>query len=626
MLNKESIFTFVRVGLIAGAAAVVAACSGGGGASSPLPIANNSFQTASPVTQQTAPPVVQVTSTASPTPVQETSGSAYAPSSITVAYPAAPKAGDVLVVALWNNGQNSGAANTYTPPSGWSPVDQNTAHTYLSYQLFKHVVASGETGRYAFKPLAAEREHVWMAMDVANTTGVDKYANAYVSGTSYATPSLTPSSGGELALVFNMPDSLSSLSWSTPSGWTRKVGPTSVWSGEGIAQNVTSTSAVSETSTISSSSQGFAGVVLLKTTGSTSTPSPTATPASTPRPNPTPTQAPTPSPTSSPTVHGQYAYHGCKVFTSNDWLTTNLVSGGSTYVTNTVDPNSANIIRNLTAAYGNIPFNYDVQPTLTVANIDTETNVKANPSISGLGYGFGNDPENDDPSPHHIPITSGTFYQEGTSTLCSHGDCHVVVLDTVKCLDYETYRSGGYSWNGSTYSAQGGGVENLNHPFNTEPDTVTAADIPMMGTADWGEDLAYQNSSCQPNCAIPHTLAVLMPIAGKALGGHVAPAYYGITCTSYCTNKLPYGARLRLRSSYTCPSYSSYPQANLLCNQAKQYGWIFNDTVDSGTSGGGVRLADSANGTNPWKSSDYGVFLSNVKITDFDVMTLGTIH
>lgn len=558
----------------------------------------------------------------SPSVVQSANGSAYAPSSIDVKYPGQPAPGDVLAVALWNNGQSNGAANTYAAPAGWSLADQNTSHAYSTYQVYTHVVAAGESNSYVFKPLSAQREHVWIATDVTNAAGVDRHANAYVSGRSFTTPSVTPSHANDLAVSFDMPETTSSVSWSNPSGWARQAGPTSEWSGQALSQTVSSS--VSQNATLSASTSGFAGILLFASGGSSvpSTPAPTAAPTS------APTSAPvsTPAPTSPPvTSSGVATYHGCPLYTPNDWFTTNLVTGGSSYVPNSVDSNSANIIRNVASVNGSINFNANVVPTEEGVNVDTGSNVAGNPSISGLNYGYANDPYNDDPSPHKMPVTSGSFMQEGTSTTCSRGDCHVIVLDTNTCVDYETYQFGAYSWNGSAYKAEGGGVENLNHPYHIQTNTVTAADLPMLGTTDFGEDLGYQKSSCQPNCAIPHVVAFVLPHSGVSVGGYVSPAAYGQACKSGCTNKLPYGARLRLHASYPCPSASTNPQANLLCNQAKQYGWILDDTVEVNNAGG-IRMGVSSNGSNPWKSSDYGAFLGSVKITDFDVMSLGTIH
>lgn len=314
-----------------------------------------------------------------------------------------------------------------------------------------------------------------------------------------------------------------------------------------------------------------------------------------------------------------YEYHGCPVFRPGDWLTSNIQKAR-------VAPNSDQIIRNLIAAFGVVDFSRNVTPNEEGVNIVNSANLLATPVILGLEYGFSNNVYNDDPPPHRIEINRGTFMQEGTANCAQPGrDCHVNVLDTDRCIEYETYRSGGLSWNGSTYTAEGGGVENLRHPYQIEHLTVTAAQLPMMGTADWGEDLRYQNSSCRPNCAIPHVLAFYLPTAGLATKGHVKPAAgEAQPCTSgpYCNkHALPYGARLRLKSSYPCPKYRIYPQANLLCNQAKQYGWIFTDTT--GVTGmGGVRLGLSSDSSNPWSSSDYNEFLTRVRLQDFEVLGL----
>lgn len=619
MLTKESLSLTVRSLCLAGAAAIVTAC-GGGNSPSALPPQNLTGTAGvtggSPIT---------TAATSAPALVQSSNGSAYAPASIAVSFSSAPAVGDVLAVAFWNNGQSSGASNTYTAPSGWSLVEQNTAHAYHTYQIFSHVVASGESNKYVFTPAAAQREHVWMAADVSHASGIDKHGNMYISGATFTTPSVTPSQAYDLALAFNMP--LNSATWSNPSGWTRGVGPTATWAGEGLTRSLSSTSAISESATLSSSSSGFAGIVLLAPGGtSSSTPSPTASPSPTSASTPAPTASPTASPTSAP-AGTAYTYHGCPLFTANDWLTTNLVSGGSSYVSNAVDPHSSNYINNINSNVGSINFMANTVAIDETVNLVNSSNLKATPTIQNLTYGFANDPYNDDPSPAKIEIDSGTFYQEGTRGCTStNGDCHVVVLDTNKCVDYETYNWDGPSWNGSSYTAKGGGVENLNHPYSIEHIVVSAGDLPMMGTTDWGEDVSYQNASCQPNCAIPHIVAFLLPQPGQANGGYVSPADgTGRACSSYCSWPLPDGARLRLHSSYSCPSATSYPQANLLCNQLKQYGMIFDDTTGI-NGGGGIRLGTSSNGANPWNSSDYGQFLGKVHISDFDVMTLGTIH
>lgn len=328
--------------------------------------------------------------------------------------------------------------------------------------------------------------------------------------------------------------------------------------------------------------------------------------------------------------HKEGTYHGCPVFRPGDWLTTNLVTGNSTYVPTTIDVKSQRIIKNLIGAFGDINLAGNVPTDEEGVNIVNSGNLLATPVIEDLIYGFANNVHNDNPPPHKIEINRGVFMQEGTRYCVQRGqDCHVIVLDTDKCVDYETYRSGGVSWNGSRYTAEGGGVENLRHPYQREHITVTAANLPMLGTTDFGEEVQYQRASCRPNCSIPHVLALFLPLPKLATFGYVAPAYGTEgNCTKgtrYCdAYTLPYGARLRLKASFRCPDPATYPQANLLCNQAKQYGAIFNDTV-SRNGAGGVRLGLSADTTDPWRSSDFNNFLSSVHLSDFDVITLGRV-
>lgn len=346
-------------------------------------------------------------------------------------------------------------------------------------------------------------------------------------------------------------------------------------------------------------------------------------------------------------IPARYAYHGCPLYAPNDWFTTDLISGGSTYVSNSVDPESTLIIENIARNVGSIDFAANSPSNLETVNVLGSGGVFARPRIQGLVWGFADDRDSDDPAPPRIPIPGGAFYQEGTDGNppgwgCKGGDCHVVVLDARKCVVYETYKGDRYgnglpySWNPAdgTYWAQAGGVENLRHPY--VPEFIsTSAGIPMMGTTDWGEDLTtYDRSSCRAtnSCVIPHIVAFLLPFAGNGSGGWVAPAVaQQRKCVNACFNDegtpvaMPEGARLRLHASYPCPAAARHPQANLLCNQLKRYGMILDDYTGL-PNGGGIRLGTSADGTDPWRRSDYDRLLRRLTIRDFDVMTLGAVH
>lgn len=246
---------------------------------------------AAPDAQATPSPSPQTTPTPiSPAvPKQWASGAQYAPASIPVSWPAEPPPGDMLLVALWNNGQSSGAANTYTPPAGWTLAGEDSS-TYATYEVFWHRVTAGETNDYVFTPLMSEREHAWMGADLANASAVETYGDNFVpSGTAYAPPTLTAAQPGDVAVVFNLPLTLNSVTWSDPAGWTLGSSANGPWHGETLYETLAGSTAAEE-SLLSASAPGFSGMVLVTSSAGTAPP--------TPLPTPTPTSLPTSTPAS----------------------------------------------------------------------------------------------------------------------------------------------------------------------------------------------------------------------------------------------------------------------------------------------------------------------------------------
>jgi hypothetical protein len=315
-----------------------------------------------------------------------------------------------------------------------------------------------------------------------------------------------------------------------------------------------------------------------------------------------------------------YAIDGCRVYTANDWFTTNLITGGSSYAVNTVDPNSANIISNYT----------NQNPDVFVFNAGTpHLNASGTPfnNYSGAGNmvpvsrccseGFNDLLKLN--AGRHIPWVGGTFLSQGS---CSSGDCHTEVIDSTKCVEYATYIYGARSWNGSTFRADAFAVHALNRSYNSQAagNGTTAAGLTLLGVYDTGDD---EQNYIARGYMIPHILGIELS-SHNGVGGYVAPATVGQTCTGNCSYRLPFGARLRLKPSrFTCPNASTNPQANLLCRQMETYGAI---VVDFGNSQViQTEFEPSHDGTNPWNASDVSA-LNNLKLEDFDVMTLGTIH
>jgi hypothetical protein len=306
------------------------------------------------------------------------------------------------------------------------------------------------------------------------------------------------------------------------------------------------------------------------------------------------------------------------VYAANDWYTTNLQTGGSAYASNNVDPNSGAILSNytkaVTSAYATLWFNGTDTTTATNALINRATN--STPTYQISTSVFVNDPYDDDPS-QSIPQLSTYIHNDGTS--------HELVLDTDTCVSYDSYKA---SFKGTTVTTSSTEVHNLNHPFNEQYSSDGAVNtkggLPLLGMLDVGEDATA--------ASINHIAYLLVsgsdsPGSSYGVGGHVAPATAGTSCASQagsnCAYALPFGARMRLRSSFTCPNAGTNPQANKICVQLQTYGAIVADHAGLGQHTH-IQLARRADGTNPWVQSDVQV-LDNMTMNDFEVMTLGPI-
>jgi hypothetical protein len=202
----------------------------------------------------------------SPQLVWKANGASFAPKSITVSFDRVPPAGTTILVLLKNDGKTGGGANTYTPPSGWTLLDEDTAHSHNTYEAFYRIAQPSENNTYVFTPACACREHVWMAAVFANvstTSPIGAHGFAFVDQkTSWSTPSLTPAGPGEVAVVSMMPSS-SGRTWSNAGGWNIDIAPPNQWSTELLQHVAVNTSAVSETSVLSERSNGYAAIVLL---------------------------------------------------------------------------------------------------------------------------------------------------------------------------------------------------------------------------------------------------------------------------------------------------------------------------------------------------------------------------
>jgi hypothetical protein len=180
-----------------------------------------------------------------------------------------PAPGDLVLVVLWNNGQNNGAPNPYTAPdNSWTLDDSSTTDAnihYATYQVFSHIAVAGEAYPYVFTPEAPDRTQVYIGADIANASGVEQAGHTpnTTDMTTYATPTLTPQNPNDMAITFqltyNQPET-----WTNDPSWTVGLAASTLWSGESLTRMLSSPSPVSETSTLSTADNGWSALVLVK--------------------------------------------------------------------------------------------------------------------------------------------------------------------------------------------------------------------------------------------------------------------------------------------------------------------------------------------------------------------------
>lgn len=648
MLQHRSISSLVKPGLFAAALALAAGCGGGSGSQAVIPQPNSQQPGLTPTA--TLSPAVTSSSFAV---VQSTHAGGTYNSTVTVKLPKAPIAGNVLVLFFE---QNKTASFPYSGQVTWPSTETGSQWSYdggtSETAMFSHIVQSGESGTYTLNVGGTGSGHEdYMVAEISGASSTQpinaRIGNAVPAGATNFTlgAGMTPTVGGTFAVVFFTAHE-GGLSWKSVSNGLRIVATNTEYTELYATSPVqTGTAGLNATAYLSTGSRytGAADGVVLNPRSTVPAPSPTSTASPAPQKTASPSPSPIASQAPSSSSTSPYTLNGLPVYTAGDWFTTNLLAGGSAYAVNTIDPNSGNITNYFSSSQcgGVCRFNINGSTSTVFQNTPVNYATNSTPTYgnSGCSYGCFNDGTlNDDPAPGQECTSScgwkipwqNSFVEQG---ICSSGDCHTQVVNAQSGLAYDTYTSSGLSWNGSSFGSKAAIVHNLHYAYNSQinggPD---AAGIPMIGTFELGEDAA------QPS--INHALEVSLPGSGgspKASGGYVRPATQTHSCASSCAYRLPMGARLRLNSSkYTCPSAGTNPQAHKVCVQMETYGIIIVDwnggsnyfgpnlgaLAKTGTSGG---ACSSATCTNPWNEADISA-LNGIPMTDFDVMTLGTIN
>ncbi|MGH7706315.1 MAG: DUF6531 domain-containing protein, partial [Vulcanimicrobiaceae bacterium] len=185
---------------------------------------------------------------------------------------------------------------------GFSAIDSYTnGPSTIDYNLWEHVVGSGETGSYPFTPATTTRALDWEICEYSGVniaSPIDQHgyaADATGSVTQLTSPSLTPSQANDLPVLAE-----ASLAYPTPSSYTQPTGYVADTSngewGNTIAHGPgTSTSAIAVTPTWAAAAGTYTVVGLaLLAPAVASSPGPTPTPITTPTPIPTATPVPVP--------------------------------------------------------------------------------------------------------------------------------------------------------------------------------------------------------------------------------------------------------------------------------------------------------------------------------------------
>jgi hypothetical protein len=310
------------------------------------------------------------------------------------------------------------------------------------------------------------------------------------------------------------------------------------------------------------------------------------------------TVMPSPAPTATSAPSGVATLYGCNMYPADSvFNTTNL----------TVSPTSSQQIQSYmdsTQGSGGTP-----NSSLTL-QVQTEWHVN---------YGSNPTYYTDHSTSGHAPISSG-FPWSSTAVVSEHNaDDHGEFLDTTNAPNHcKAY--GGYWGNGND------NINNTTHSITFYASQVSdlgdEVDSSGVNAPDMAGDipaipglLVYQQYA--DTGGWHHALDITVGNYGTCTNGYDAPAlgnggltYSGPSGTD-TTDCLPYGAHVRLKSTYDCTSFSAQNQA--ICTTLKTYGAFVNDT-------GGSANKLIADDDSRWGSTSQ----LNFNFSQFEVVTGGT--
>ncbi len=262
-----------------------------------------------------------------------------------------------------------------------------------------------------------------------------------------------------------------------------------------------------------------------------------------------------------------------------------------------VDPSSSAIISNLgsTGLHPDFGSIYGIPFTLVCGSQPKVSITYRKNSYDG-NYG-----DQSDPGPYPIPATAPIEGGGGS------GDSHVLVCDVENNKLYELYNaSKNTSDNG--WSASAGVIFDLttspNRPAGyTSADAAGLAILPCLVRYD-------EVASGKINHAVRFTIS-----RQNTYAGYVSPANHLVSGTGSLGSSLPMGARLRLKAGVDISGFSATNQ--VILTAMKKFGIVVADI--------GSNMYITGAPDSRWDDSDLHN-LKNITSSDFEVITMGTIH
>jgi serine/threonine-protein kinase len=222
-----------------------------------------------------------------------------------------------------------------------------------------------------------------------------------------------------------------------------------------------------------------------------------------------------------------------------------------------------------------------------------------------------------------FPLPAGGAIEGSAGYACDHDneDCHLLVVQGNTL--YEAYAA----------NVAGGGVQSIcairwnlgrRYPREGRGEQCTSADAagfpiaPLLFNAD---EVA---AAVAGGGDIGHAIRFILPNARIARDRYVHPATHGTHATSGPAASVPYGVRMRLKSSFDMSRYN--PAAKVLLRTMQRYGVVLAD-------GGNIALTGEADRFTTAKWSALGidehVFVDGSpapQVTDFEVVETGPQH